>query len=359
MTCPVCGKEPPCKHGWRSDAILTERQQTAGEIVSAEDSPSHTTVNDRNWRNEVTSRVQQHRARRRRPGDSDLAMELDFPPQEALTVTEEPVVRERMYRRLPESLESPAAERSHGSFSGESPKLIRFPRSLSATASDPVMDEQFVPELMEESQSVQPRILDVGEQELTVSDSFSRPESEAQRPAEQMELLPSFEDIRLEPGHTRVEIETEVIPRPAPLQQRAIGGLVDVAVVIAAAALFDFTFVRLTEDDPHSRMALLFGLLVSGVLWIGFQYLFLVHGTGTPGMHFAQLELSTFEGKPVAAHARRRRAMASTLSAMSVGLGYAWALVDEDRLGWHDRITRTLLHSSAEPSASNDQFLDW
>jgi hypothetical protein len=29
-----------------------------------------------------------------------------------------------------------------------------------------------------------------------------------------------------------------------------------------------------------------------------------------------------------------------------MGLGFAWALVDEDCLGWHDRITRTYLRRS-------------
>jgi hypothetical protein len=50
---------------------------------------------------------------------------------------------------------------------------------------------------------------------------------------------------------------------------------------------------------------------------------------------------------------RQTRAAASALSAFSIGLGYAWALVDEDRLGWHDRISRTHLRAafSSQPSA--------
>lgn len=312
---------------------------------------------DLNWRREITSRVQQHRARRHRPGDTDVSMEFDFPPQEALTVTEEPVIRERMFRHLaasdfradefartgPATLADPAG--------AESPKVIRFPRSLTATASEPLIREQPIPDLIQPVADVAPRIIDVAEPEPTLNAELPLQVAESPRQPEQMELLPSFDDIHLEAGHIRADIESEVIPRPAPLQQRLIGGLVDFAVVGSAGALFEFTFRRLAEDDPHSRMALMFALLVSGALWILFQYLFLVHGEGTPGMRFAQLELVTFEGKPVSSDARRWRAMASTLSAVSVGLGYAWALVDEDQLGWHDRISGTLLHSSAEQSS--------
>jgi uncharacterized RDD family membrane protein YckC len=311
---------------------------------------------DLNWRREITSRVQQHRARRRRPGDTDVSMEFDFPPQEAFTVTEEPVIRERMFRRLAgadfrgDELGQTGPATSAEPASTESPKVIRFPRSLTATASEPLIHEQPIPDLLEPVADVAPRIMDVAETEPTLPTELLLQAPDSLRQAEQMELLPSFEDIHLEAGHVRADSESEVIPRPAPLQQRLIGGLVDFAVVGSAAALFEFAFRRLAEDDPHSRMALMFALLVSGILWILFQYLFLVHGEGTPGMRFAQLELVTFEGKPVSADARRWRAMASTLSAVSVGLGYAWALVDEDRLGWHDRITGTLLHSSAEQS---------
>jgi hypothetical protein len=58
-----------------------------------------------------------------------------------------------------------------------------------------------------------------------------------------------------------------------------------------------------------------------------------------------QLELAAFEGKPASLFARRYRALASALSCFSLGLGYAWALVDEDRLGWHDRISKTYVRS--------------
>jgi hypothetical protein len=40
---------------------------------------------------------------------------------------------------------------------------------------------------------------------------------------------------------------------------------------------------------------------------------------------------------------RRWRVLASYLGAVSLGMGYAWVLLDEDSLCWHDRITHTYL----------------
>src|SRR6185312_11415799 len=168
--------------------------------------------------------------------------------------------------------------------------------------------------------------------------------------ATQMDLLSSFEDIRLESDHTATKMESEVVPQPAALQKRLIAGAVDMGAVILAWVIFKFTFTSLAEDNPHTRMAMLCAVCVAGILWTLFQYLFLVYGEGTLGMRLAELELATFEGKALDARARRRRAAASTLSALSLGFGYAWTLVDEDQLSWHDRITRTLVKVSGQPS---------
>jgi uncharacterized RDD family membrane protein YckC len=77
-----------------------------------------------------------------------------------------------------------------------------------------------------------------------------------------------------------------------------------------------------------------------------FQYVFLVYGKRTPGMSAANLEVLDFDGLQPSPGARRWRALAITLSAVSLGLGFAWSLVDEHTLGWHDRISGTYLKKS-------------
>jgi len=163
--------------------------------------------------------------------------------------------------------------------------------------------------------------------------------------AEQMELLPSFSDIRLDAEESRTSYteEEDWLPQPAPLAQRFFAGLVDAGIVFVATGVFLLTFLKLAEDVPQSRLVGLCELAMGGMLWLLFQYVFLVYVRTTPGMRMAQLELAAFEGKPASLRARRYRSLASALSCFSMGLGYAWALVDEDRLGWHDRISQTLV----------------
>jgi uncharacterized RDD family membrane protein YckC len=314
------------------------------------------------WRREVASRVQQHRARRGRHDDVDQALAFDFSAEEALIVTDGPVVRERVRRRFENNtLSNPNGEPQRGVTPPEPPKIIRFPRSATVLPDIPVQPGPLASELALPTIEAPPRILNVEEEHAVRSEraqELAEPERQIQpvRRAEQMELLPSFEDITLEPAHHTERSQREVIARPAALAQRLIALVVDVATVAVAAMLFDFAFIRMAEDNPHSRVALLFGLCVAGTFWTVFQYLFLVHGKGTPGMRFAQLELATFDGKHLTVVTRRCRAAASALSAISMGLGYAWAFVDEDQLGWHDRITRTLLRSSAQPMTEATQW---
>jgi hypothetical protein len=69
-------------------------------------------------------------------------------------------------------------------------------------------------------------------------------------------------------------------------------------------------------------------------------------------MMFAGLELKTFAGERAPLLARQMRALSCALSVFSVGLGYGWALVDEDQLGWHDRITGTCITQQEQPAVN-------
>ena len=84
-------------------------------------------------------------------------------------------------------------------------------------------------------------------------------------------------------------------------------------------------------------------VLLIGLMWSAYQYLLLVYSGTTPGLKLAKLELHRFDGSPVPLRLRRWRVLTSVLSGLSLGLGYAWCFLDEDRLCWHDRITRTYM----------------
>jgi uncharacterized RDD family membrane protein YckC len=78
-----------------------------------------------------------------------------------------------------------------------------------------------------------------------------------------------------------------------------------------------------------------------GALWIAYHFALLIHCGTTLGLRLTRMQLRRFDGKPVSRRIRRWRALAAAMSAAALGLGYAWCLLDEDQLCWHDRITRT------------------
>jgi uncharacterized RDD family membrane protein YckC len=313
------------------------------------------------WRREIVSRVQQHRARRRRPVDPN-AMELDFPADAPhfFGVNHEdgrmPPPPERFHEIvIPQNMVKPVMGRP------EPPKVIRFPRTQPAYV--PTVEEVMLDELEQAAPAPEaPRIIMEAYDEPPIEKELEQIEPiEVEPPArpslqgQQMELLPSFDDIQLEPEEARVDYDSEVIPRPAPMPQRLVAGLVDVGIVFIATAAFALTFMEAAEGIPHSNMTVVCMLAAGGIFWLVFQYIFLVYRRATPGMHFAGLELCTFEGKATTMFERQCRAAASALSGFSMGLGYLWALVDEDRVGWHDRISRTHLRSSPQQSAFSNQ----
>jgi uncharacterized RDD family membrane protein YckC len=335
-----------------SAPLVPPVRAVAGELRTAAD-PA--------WRREIVSRVQQHRARRRRPVDPN-AMELDFPADGPHSFGMEsdgmmPPPPERFHEIvIPQNMVKPVMGRP------EPLKVIRFPRTQPAYV--PTVEEVMLDELEQAAPAPEaPRIImEVCDSEpMELPQEIEPPEIEpvARQSirGKQMELLPSFDDIQLEPEQARIDHDNEVIPQPAPMPQRLVAGLVDVAIVAVATGIFALTFVEVAEGVPHSNMTMVSMLAAGGIFWLVFQYIFLVYRRATPGMDFAGLELCTFDGKATTMFERQSRAAASALSGFSMGLGYLWALVDEDRVGWHDRISRTHVRaSSGIPSEAREPY---
>jgi uncharacterized RDD family membrane protein YckC len=196
-------------------------------------------------------------------------------------------------------------------------KIIEFPRSW--TPPIPPVDQLAEPVMR------RPRILEV-------------PETAPPPPA--------LGGITIEPAQ-----QSEMEKRPgidiplqsAPLGRRIVSAAIDDVIIAAACFLFGFIFWKMTALRPPRFQILGIAVGLSGLFWAAYQYLLLVHAGTTPGLRLARLELSHFDGSPASRRTRRWRVLASFLSALSLGMGYAWVFLDEDVLCWHDRITHTYL----------------
>jgi uncharacterized RDD family membrane protein YckC len=139
----------------------------------------------------------------------------------------------------------------------------------------------------------------------------------------------------------RRESPTTQIPlKTAPMEDRIMAGIFDLALIIAAFSVFVLVFVACTAHPPTGKPA----MLAAGVVLAGFcvlyQYLFFKYADGTPGMRYAKIALCTFEDENPTRKAMCRRVWFLFLSVAPLGLGCAWALFDPDRLSWHDRLSR-------------------
>ncbi len=117
-----------------------------------------------------------------------------------------------------------------------------------------------------------------------------------------------------------------------------------VTVQVAFTALFVFALTHLSGDrvvvEIPRTTAIAGSACTLAVLGLLYQLLFFTFSDATPGMRYARIALCTFTDENPTRAAMRRRIFATLLSAFPLGLGLLWAFIDEDTLGWHDRISR-------------------
>jgi uncharacterized RDD family membrane protein YckC len=121
---------------------------------------------------------------------------------------------------------------------------------------------------------------------------------------------------------------------------RAVASALDWSMVTLGYALFLLGFYLLGGQFilTKSNVTVFSGMF----LMVGFTYglLFAWTGAETPGMHWTQMRLTTFDGFPPDRRQRLVRFGASCLSRCTQ-LGLLWSLADEESLAWHDHISRT------------------
>ena len=174
---------------------------------------------------------------------------------------------------------------------------------------------------------------------------------------EVMPLPPAMGGILIEtaPEKNPAKRPREDVPlQPASLGLRMLAGLVDGLILMAALTAFGAIFLRINPERAPIPLVAGGLAIVAALLWAAYEFLFVVYTGSTPGLRAARLRLARFDGSPLPRRLRRWRVLTSFLSALSLGLGYLWSVLDEDGLCWHDRITRTHVQrpSTSRPDSS-------
>jgi uncharacterized RDD family membrane protein YckC len=139
-------------------------------------------------------------------------------------------------------------------------------------------------------------------------------------------------------------------PQTARYSLRLMAAIVDGCIITAAllafAAVFALTVGKLsgpaspfTGSQITLQTAAITAAVTFTVFTLLYQLLFFTLSEATPGMRYARIALCTFADDNPTRAAMRRRILATVLAACPLGIGFLWAWLDEDGLGWHDRIS--------------------
>ena len=215
--------------------------------------------------------------------------------------------------------------------------LIEFPRELVAPrrarprlAEGPLRDENGEPQL---------RIF-----EVDALQTLPEPE------AVDAQAVPDWQAMMLESATVEeilppVEAQAEITlpPQTASLERRLMSAAVDgcwigAAWLGAVACVAEICGAELRALTlPMIAGA---GLGSLGLFAVLYQVLFFSFADSTPGMRWARIGLCTFGDRNPTRQAMRRRIFSTLLAACPLGLGLAWVWMDNDRMGWHDRMSR-------------------
>jgi len=127
---------------------------------------------------------------------------------------------------------------------------------------------------------------------------------------------------------------------------RLLGALCDFVVVCGLSALALLALVALNKwswafvRNPKSPLFILFAV-VAVLLAVAYQVVLISMDGRTLGKYIATVIVLRKDGTIAPLSAVLVRGFASLLSAGALGLGYAWALWDEDGETWHDKLSGT------------------
>jgi uncharacterized RDD family membrane protein YckC len=295
------------------------------------------------WRAEVSARLNRYRARRRprEPRYPSLQLKFEVPPARTPAAAE---AFETSTMSAPSSAPFTCHALAMNPVVPVEEELVQAPEPANEITADPVEPSRAV--------QVLAKVLEFPRWSYAPPaplNELADPVVERPRILEVPEVVTpppamggiTIEDAQLPEPERRAGIDMPL--RAAPLGLRVWAVTLDWFIVLLASAMFGYLFYRISGTQPPLWELIGLGAGLPCIFWAAYQYLFTVYCGTTPGLRAAHLSISRFDGSPVNRRTRRLRVLCGLLSGISLGMGYAWQFLDEDRLCWHERVTRTYL----------------
>jgi len=127
----------------------------------------------------------------------------------------------------------------------------------------------------------------------------------------------------------------------ATTKHRAFAAAIDGGMIFVAFGLFLFAFHCMGGMFRLNRQTIPFFIGVFGTLAMFYGMLWIWSGRDTVGMRCTGLRLIDFDGFPANRRCRLVRSLGTWLSFCAGGIGLLWALADEEKLTWHDHMSKT------------------
>lgn len=141
----------------------------------------------------------------------------------------------------------------------------------------------------------------------------------------------------------RTALETVIYcdsPVASPVH-RGLAVALDASMILTATGLFVITFQLVGGEVVLTGQTIPLFVVMAAIFGFLYHFLFCLANIDTPGMHWTELQLLNFDGQRPERDQRAYRLLARCLSLLAAGLGLLWALVDEEKLTWHDHMSRT------------------
>lgn len=122
---------------------------------------------------------------------------------------------------------------------------------------------------------------------------------------------------------------------------RTVAAAIDTAVILVSIGLFFGTFAAAGHEVVLTKSTVPVYGLAAFAIALFYKLLFCIGNADTLGVQWSGLRLLNFDGRRPTRQQRVRRVVASLVSVLSTGIGFLWVLVDEERLAWHDYISKT------------------
>jgi uncharacterized RDD family membrane protein YckC len=122
---------------------------------------------------------------------------------------------------------------------------------------------------------------------------------------------------------------------------RTIAAALDAAIILIAVGVFLGTFHFAGHEIVLTKQTTpIYGLL-GVMIALFYRALFCIGNADTLGVQWAGLRTLNFDGRLPTRRERVWRTVGACVSVIATGIGFAWALCDEEHLTWHDYISKT------------------